>query len=103
MSEELVRNVSKTLATTSSVIMDSMPPNSRRKQFILTNTSALGEAITIAHGADAIAGKGIVLYPTFTYQESRGADYQPFQGKITALGSAATATLAIHEVVEVNL
>jgi len=101
--EEIVRNVSLTLATTSTVVLDDVPSNARRKQFVITNTSTAGETVSIGHVGDALSGKGIVIYPTFTYQESSGSDFIPFQNRITALGSAATATISIHEVLQVNL
>ena len=97
-----VRNVSFTLATTSSRVMDTLPPNSKRKSFTIMNTSTAGELVTLGHGGDAISGKGIVLYPTSSYGESRGADFEAYQHEITALGSAATATIAVHETIEVG-
>ena len=101
--ETIVRDASYTLATTSQVILDTIPPNARRKAFIITNTSTGGESVTIGHGGDAISGRGIVLWPTFTHGESRGEQFNPYQNRITALGSAATATIAVHETLEVNI
>jgi len=75
-------------------------PKVQRAAIIIRNTSLLGEKISIAIGSEAILGSGIVLNPNDVYSASQDSGYKPPNDFITAIGSAATATMAIHEEID---
>jgi hypothetical protein len=62
-----------------------------------TNTSLLGETISIAVDKEAVAGSGIILYPGGSWEQTANSGYLPPQTRITAIASVATATLALYE------
>lgn len=74
----------------------------QRKVIVLTNTSLLGEIISISVGSEAKNSQGIVLNPKDRYADSMDSGYKPSNKQITAIATAATATLAIHEVIELG-
>ena len=76
--------------------------NGQRAVLALTNTSLAGEIISIGILSQAKAGEGIVLQPLDRYVESIDAGYSPSNEQITAIASVATATLAIHEVINLE-
>lgn len=91
-------NSSITLATSASVVsVEKDNSNGKRAAIIITNTSTGGEVVSIAIDAAAVAGAGIVLSPGGVWSDSRDGAYWPTQKHITALGSAATATIALQE------
>lgn len=91
-------NNSVTLGVTASVIsVERDNNNGKRASIIITNTSTGGEVVSIAVDSPAVAGAGIVLSPGGVWSDSRDGGYWPTQKQITAIGSAATATIAIQE------
>jgi len=69
----------------------------QRKVFTITNTSTAGQIITIAFGKDAVAGQGIILYPSGAWSESIDNAYKPTNLRISAVSSAVGGTVTIHE------
>jgi hypothetical protein len=101
MAKEVINDVVKTIPTTADVVSEAVF-NGQRKVIVLTNTSVLGEVISVAINAEAKDGEGIVLQPLDRYVESLDAGFLPSNARITAIATAATATLAIHEVIELE-
>jgi len=75
--------------------------NNPRSFISIINTSTAGEIVYISDGQTAKTGEGVALSPGGIYQDSiigTGADpIYPSQDAIHALGSVATATIAIME------
>jgi hypothetical protein len=94
--QESIRNETLTIPVTAITVSGEVH-NATRSVIILTNTSLLGETITLAWGAEAAVGAGIPLAPGGFHSESMDAGFTPSGAEITAIASAATATLAIHE------
>lgn len=64
---------------------------------VVTNTSSAGQTIYIAVGQDAVVGKGIVLPPGAVYAQVIDARYTPDVLRWSAIASAVSATVAIHQ------
>lgn len=91
------RNQSVTVGTTQTQIAAQVLPEQRRFISVI-NTSTGGQAVTLAIGADAVAGAGIVLSPGGSYSDSAdGTAYFPPHFYIQAVSDVAGATLAIVE------
>jgi hypothetical protein len=71
----------------------------RRSMFILRNSSSAGQiiSITLSNNINAATGSGIVLNAGDSYAESNSEGFKTWSGKITAIASAASGTLAITE------
>lgn len=97
--EELIRNETLTIQNTAvSVVAEQVLSPLVRRAIVFTNTSTLGQIITIAWGkSDVAAGEGVVLFPAGSWSETLDARFTPSQAKIYAISSAANGTLAIHE------
>jgi len=91
-----IQNSSITVGTTLTVLAEKVPENTR-KLIVFTNTSALGEIITINIGEEPTALTGIVLYPTNSWSESIANNFYPSCERYYGIASAATATLAVHQ------
>lgn len=100
--QDRTRNASLTLLTTSQRIAEAC--FQERVQINIINTSTAGETVSIGIGQEAKAGQGIVLAPGGSYSESK-ADKSDLitQDDINALGSAATATIAIVERIRMDV
>jgi len=100
----LINNASKTIAVTNTPVSRAYFGSNKETRVVLhlTNTSVLGEVISISVGAEAKAGQGNVLNQGQSISWSKEAGYIPPQDVINAVASAATATLAIYEEVEAN-
>jgi len=72
----------------------------QRAVLILRNTSLAGEIISIAFGQAAKAGAGIVLNPNDQMIFSKDSGYVPSNEFVSAIASVATATLSIHEEID---
>jgi len=94
-----IRNTSETIATTNTVISPSLYGN-KRMVLMLTNTSLAGEKISIAVGAEAVVGQGIVLNQGDKLAMSADSGYLPPVEQVNAIASAATATLSVYEETE---
>ena len=93
-----VRNASKTIAVTNTLISPSfIGGSSSRVAIVLKNTSTIGEKITIAVGQDAIFGQGAILGQGDTFSLTQDGSYMPPQDIINAIADVATATLSIYE------
>lgn len=79
------------------VELSSEKNNLKRTEIIITNTSTVNQVITLGIGQDAVAGVGIVLYPGASYVASIDSKYKPTNGRITAISSAASGSIAIFE------
>lgn len=97
--DELVNDSTITIPITAKVISKEVF-GGQRKVIVLTNTSLLGEIISLAIGSEAKSKQGIVLNPNDRYSDSKDSGYTPSNKQITAIATVATATLAIHEVIE---
>lgn len=84
------------------VIVSPDMTTAERNALILTNTSTGGQVISLAFGAEAKAGSGIVLSPGGFHSESKDAGFKPTNKSITAISSLAGGTLAVHERMFVN-
>jgi len=71
-----------------------------RSVIIITNTSLAGETVSIGILAQAKANQGVVLYPGDKFAASKDAGYTPSPEQITAVASANTATIALHEEID---
>lgn len=92
--------VNKTVAvgTTSVVISPTIQAPSFRKLITITNTSTAGQIITVSFGtAVAVAGEGIVIYPTGSWYESMDSQFKPSQEQINVIASAITGSVGVHE------
>lgn len=95
---ELNRNESITVGTDAVVVSSEKGvANAMRSNISIINTSAGGQVVTVAIGAEATAGAGIVLNPGGSWQDSRDGQYMPTQKHITAIASAAGGVIAIQE------
>ena len=68
--------------------------NGSRKGLVLTNTSTGGQSVSLAVGAAAEVGKGIVLYPQGVWVMD---EYTFTTGQIRAIGSTGSASLGVQE------
>ena len=99
--ERVINETAKTIPVTATVISLAVF-NGQRAVIILQNTSLAGEIISISIRSEAKAGQGIVLNPGDKYAASIDSGYDPSNGQYTAIASAATATLSIHEEINLN-
>jgi len=82
----------QTIGATSVKILDAQ----KRKEFSLVNTSTGGQIISLTFGMKAaVALTGIVLSPGQTYIASDDSGFKCYEGPISAIASAAGATIAI--------
>lgn len=93
-------NTTATVGATASKISVSK----RRKVLYYRNTSTAAQVITIVFdnlaGGSIVAGSGFVLSPGEFIQDSKSEGYEPWNGEVWAIASAAGATLAITEIQE---
>jgi hypothetical protein len=94
------RNTALTIGTTQ-VIVSPRIPEATRKVLVLTNVSTGTQRISIGINAAAVDSTSITLYPGDSWVESIDAAFTPTTDEITAVASAASATLAIHERIDV--
>jgi hypothetical protein len=87
-----------TIGSTSTEV--SPETSTQRIVWVVTNVSTAGQIISLGIGKEAIAGKGIVLYPTGAWAESVDSAFKPTLARITAIASAANGSITIHERVE---
>lgn len=91
-------NTSVNIGDTATVIsVERDNNNGKRASIIITNISTGGELVSISIDSTAVDGVGIVLSPGGVWSDSRDGGYWPTQKHITAIGSAAGATIAIQE------
>lgn len=86
----------ETIPTNSLIISEE---KKKRTALAFTNTSAAGEVISIAFGKEAKLNEGIVLKQGVSYFDD-SSNRNMFNGRIFAIATVATATLAIHEEIE---
>jgi hypothetical protein len=98
MGEILNRNKSQTIGAANAMVSDDMY-GATRKMITIVNTSAAAQTISIAIGEEAVAGSGIVLYPTGSWSE--GTIFAATQKIINVISSAAGGTIAVYERIEV--
>lgn len=89
-------NTSVTVDTTFSQILGEISTG-QRQSLVIVNTSTSGQKVTLAWGQEASTDNGIVLYPAGTHAESIDSAFIPLNTYITAVASAAGATLAIQQ------
>jgi len=99
---KLTRDTQQTIAATSTIIAEALYAPNYREVLILRNVSTLGEVISIAVGTAAVAQNGIVLNPNDSVTFAIDGAYTPSNDRFNAIGSAATAKLAIHEEMNVR-
>ena len=72
--------------------------NTGRMVMVITNTSTVGlQSVSLGIGHVAVLGVGVTLYPGQSWVESAGAGFEVTPARITAIASAAGATIAIYE------
>lgn len=96
--QEVINDDSLAIGTAAIVVSDHVF-NGQRAVLILKNISTAGQIISISKLGQAVAGKGIVLNQGDTYSESIDAVYTPSNERVTAISSAASGVLSIHEVI----
>lgn len=92
----------KTVAPSNTVDTEVLAPmlgqGYRRKALTIRNISTGGQTITVHYeDENGSTGAGYVLLPYDVISESDGEGYECFQGRITAIGSAAGGSLAVVE------
>jgi hypothetical protein len=97
---ELVPRDTSVTVGTSVIEVSAETGTAQRRVIVLTNVSTAGQIISLAVGKDAVANKGLVLYPTGAWSETIDPTFKPTNQRITAISSAAGGTLAIHERVD---
>lgn len=90
----VARNDNIAVADTSTIICPER--STGRVVYVLTNTGATTITINLGQTA-AVANSGIILLPNGSWMEDCGYGYPIWNGIITAIGSAAGGTLAVHE------
>ena len=98
MDNQVINDTTITIPTTAKLISPAVF-NGKRTSIAITNTSLLGETITIAFGTEAKITSGIPLKPNDRFIDSSGMGYQVSNNFITAIASAVTGTIALHEVI----
>lgn len=96
----IINDGAKTIALTNTQVVEAQYSGSQRKVIVLTNTSTLGETISISFGKEAKTGQGIYLSQGASYVASADSGYNPPNDRVNAIASAATATLAFHEEID---
>jgi hypothetical protein len=94
---EPTRNEKLTVGTTAIEIALDRNEETPRKLMYLKNTSTGIQKITVSMGKVAIANEGIVLDVGEIVIDSESEAYVPYQGKISAISSAAGGQLSIFE------
>ena len=97
----VINDTSIPIATTATIVSQAVF-NGQRKVIVLNNNSLAGEIISIGIRNEAIANQGIVLNQGDKMVLSMDSGYDPSNEQITAVASVATATLAIHEEIDLN-
>jgi hypothetical protein len=93
--DELTRNESVAVGVSSVQVLAT---TKKRTMFIITNSSAGGQTITLSLGFKvAVLGAGINLAPGQQYGEANGEGFLAFQSGCNAIASAAGGTLAVME------
>lgn len=95
MKDELIRNASATVTTTSSVAAEQC--FQQRTLIVITNTSTAAQVINLSIDQEAVAGVGIQLSPGGVFQDSRDGGYFPTNKQINVISSAAGGSIAIQE------
>ena len=98
MSEELVRNTTVSVGTTSVEVSPQLMQG-QRKVLVLTNTSTSGQILSIyfSNADSAVSLRSIVLYPTGSWYEASDSGFQCTNLRCTAISDGASGTLAVHE------
>jgi hypothetical protein len=95
--EERIRNSSVVIGTTSTLIREALYGKVKSKALTVVNTSTAGQIITISVADEAVAGIGIVLYPTGAWSETLDPAFSPTNERIYAVSSAALGNISVHE------
>jgi len=69
----------------------------RRKMIYIRNTSDAAQVITVSLGKTAVANQGFLLNVGDYIIDSRSELYEPYQGVITAISTAAAGQISIVE------
>lgn len=96
------RETLSAVGTSSVEISPELGESGQRDVIVITNTSTAGQTITLSFGKDAIANRGIVLYPTGAWSESIDSAFIPTNSRICAISSAASGQVTIHERVKMR-
>jgi hypothetical protein len=85
------------ISTTSLLLLDMMAEGMQRTLLQITNVSTGGQVISISFGADAVAGKGIVLYPGGSMSEAIDGAFIPTNLAVYVVSSASGGAVAFEE------
>jgi len=91
-------DTSSTFGTTSVILLPECPIGQIRTQFSIQNISTTSQVVNLAYGKDAVANTGINLTVNAGVFEGIDSASKPWQGRICAVGSAASSLVTIHEV-----
>jgi len=97
MGEERTSNHTLTVGAASVEVSPDLRGNAIRTAIVITNVSTAGQVIKLSWGQEAVAGQGIVLYPTASWSETLDNRFTPNLLQLFAIADAAGGTLAIHE------
>jgi hypothetical protein len=95
--EESDSKITAVVGTDNVVLSENIFPSALRTSFVIVNTGAAAQVISIAFGEEAVSLSGIVLYPQGTYGESIDARFTPTQKRINVISSAAAGSVAFSE------
>ncbi len=97
--QEESRNEQIGVTTTSSVVCFARQGLKRRQNLLIRNTSTnAADIITVNMGfGAAVANKGIVLRQNESFSDCNNANYECWQGSITAICATANGLLSIFE------
>ncbi len=95
--KERVRNEIVAVDTSSVEVCIERDEETKRRVLVLKNTSTGTQVITVSLGVVAVANTGIVLNVGEILTDSVSEGYIPFQGKISAISSAAAGQLSVME------
>ena len=82
------------------VVFMPMETSGRRIFWSVTNMSTSGEIVFLSFGSIARLNYGQPLFPGQTYLESIGERFDPYNGDVHAIGTAATAVISWTKRVE---
>jgi hypothetical protein len=93
---ETVTDGTASIGTTSVEISPRAEPG-ERVEIIIVNTSTGGQTISLVWNDPAVAGSGVVLYPSGIYSGSQDPSLKLSNLRISAVASLAGGSISIHE------
>lgn len=91
-----LRNITVTVGTSAVEVVQELQ-NTQREALAIVNTSTAGQIIYLSFGQDAVVGQGIALYPAGSWSESIDNNFIPTNKRVSAVASAASGSVSVHE------